>query len=300
MKLGTTYSHRQIKHFSLNNEEAFDELLKLRFDIVRLCCYWDEIQRVKDKFDWGNITRLLEKCESTKQDVLLTVGMKAPRWPEFYIPIWLKDKNINTIFSEVKLFVDETVNKLKNYFCIKYWQVENEPLDPSGPDKLSIMQEFLEKEIEAIKEIDKERKIVVNVWANEMRWRKTFDKVKNLADVIGFDLYYKIPVISKIYTGPLSSDKYFKDIISKSEKPVWITELQAEPWEKSEEIFRSQNTPSMSPEILRKNFARAAVLKPEAILFWGYEYWYWRKTQGDERYWRTVQEIINTKALVRL
>ena len=54
----------------------------MRFGILRLSASWREIERYGyEHLDW-----LLTTAERARQPVLLTVGMKALGWPEFYLP----------------------------------------------------------------------------------------------------------------------------------------------------------------------------------------------------------------------
>lgn len=69
-------------------------------------------------------------------------------------------------------------------------------------------------------------------------------------------------------------------------------ELQVEPWEKDEKVAFSDNPPSMNPEQFMKNFEQVLLLRPVAFLFWGYEYWFWRKQQNDARMMDIVKELI--------
>lgn len=58
--------------------------------------------------------------------------MKAPRWPEYYFPSWVMDKTPEGAREYVLQFIKTVIEKFKKYLCISAWQVENEPLDPSG------------------------------------------------------------------------------------------------------------------------------------------------------------------------
>lgn len=293
MILGTTYSHRHIQYLALDNEQAFGELLQLRFGLLRLCCYWDEIQPEKNTFDFSKIRYLLEKCEQAGQKVIVTLGMKAPRWPEYYLPTWLNTRAVDTLSEEISSFLTQAINSLKDYTCIKYWQVENEPLDPAGPEKLVIPGRLLKEEVALVKSLDPTREIIVTVWGNEARQRNTLQQIGEIGDILGLDLYFTVPFLHKFYRGPKSPLSYYKKVIADFNKPVWITELQAEPWEHNQLVATTKITSSMNPDILKQNFEKACALQTEVILFWGYEYWFYKKMQGDSSYWQTIRQLLN-------
>lgn len=291
MRIGTTFAHPHLKYLGLNVEDSLRELRSLNLDIVRLGVYWNEVEPENKKFDFSQTKKLLDFFERNDQDIVLTVGMKSPRWPEFYLPLWLKHKKPNEVEFEVLRFIKSSINKFKDYRCIKYWQVENEPLDPSGPEKLTIPYQLLEKEVQLIKSIDK-RQIILNVWGNELTKRNLYKKSASLADILGADIYYRTPSLLGKYKGPRDSDLKLSTLLSDLGKPFWFSELQAEPWEKGEIVAYSDNSPSLNAVLLKDNFEKAKQMNPDAILLWGFEYWLFKKTKGDHRLWDAVNELV--------
>ncbi len=290
---GTTFSHRQIQHLGLDVNEAFDFTLDFNFDFIRLGAYWDEIEKKTGEYDFTILDELSEKLEMRRQKCILTVGVKAPRYPEFYWPAFLKQKEINNKKKALLQFIKVVVNRYKDYPCISHWQVENEPLDDVEGQSISL--ELLNKEVELVRSLDN-RPIIINLWGNALSHRGFLPQVEPLADVIGVDLYYKQFMTKKLtrswYIGPMDNDEKLTQMFTDCSKPIWITELQAEPWEDSDETYRSENTKSMSPEKLIKFYERAKKLPVEAILFWGVEYWYYRYVGGDLRYKEAVEEVL--------
>lgn len=281
---GTTYSHVYAKQLGLDLQESFQQALDFKFDIIRLCCYWNEIQPTQESFDISAIEKLLQKCEEQQQKVILSIGMKAPRWPEFYIPQWIKSKDPQVAFPYTLQYIEKLVSILKHFSCITYWQVENEPMDPQWPENTVITFDMLKQEVDLVRQLDPTRKIMINLWGNHLTHRGLFPKIEQLADVIGLDIYYNQAItknifgkIIKTYTGPNDSDKTIKNIIQRSSKPVFIAELQAEPWEHDIVIPKIKNPKSMNESLLRDNYARARALGVTGILFWGFEYWLWKK-----------------------
>lgn len=301
MLLGTTYSHRFAKSLHLDPIKSFNEIIALHFDVIRLGCYWDEIQTSQNSYTYSSIRGLLDICEKNNQKVVMTLGMKAPRWPEFYIPSCLKTNSPKEASSHVLNYLEKTVKELKNYSCIQYWQVENEPLNPVWPDQRCIRFDDLQQEVSLIRRLDSKRKIIINLWGNETSLTKTFAQAEKIADIVGLDIYYKQHVRHifglDLYNSPKLSDTSIKKLITDSPKPVWITELQAEPWEKHTEAYQADITKSMSPALFEDNFKKAVALNPEAILFWGSEYWLWKKAKGDTRYIDVAKTLLRKKTI---
>src|SRR3989338_8687852 len=292
MLIGTTLSHPHLDFLKLDFKKSLVFLSKLELGIIRIGCYWSEIETKKDNFNFAKIQTILEYCSRKKQKVIVTVGMKAPRWPEFYLPSWINSSSQPDLFARCLNFIDKTVNKLKSYPCIYSWQVENEPLDPSGPDNKSIPLPFFLKEVNLVKTINPKIKVSANVWANECLKRKTIERLVPQVDAVGLDLYYKVPINSFFYLSfPFSEDKP-ANIIRNYEKDVWITELQAEPWEWQSIFYAGDNPRSISPSLMYRNFKKCLKANPSVVLFWGYEYWYWRMVKKkDSSYFKILSKI---------
>lgn len=293
-KLGLSWSAAQAQELGLDPLNSFETTLQWPIEYVRLGVYWDQVEAQPDQFNFSSLEPYLKLCTKYQKQVILTVGMKAPRWPEFYFPEHLTSDphDQNTKIKTLK-FIQASVTAVSKYDCITTWQVENEPLDPSGPDGENIALEFLKQEVELVRSLDT-RAVLLTAWGNNLK-RQNLPQLAPLADVLGLDLYYKQHLATflgkSVYTGPDTSEKQLIKILSNFEKPIWITELQAEPWEDTSEHYRSNNPGSMSLKQLRKNWTRACQLPVEVVLFWGVEYWLWQQQQGNDEYVHWIQTL---------
>ncbi len=310
MELGASFSHIHLKSLNIDPLNAIKEYKSLGFKWVRLGCYWNEIEKERGIFDFSNLDYLVNYCNKKKINTILTVGMKAPRWPEYYIPEWIlkyikleKNQKIDLqnkmLFDATLNFIKETVNHYKKISSIKLWQIENEPLNPSGPLNLSVDFKFLEKEVLLVKKSDK-RKVLNNLWGNVLFNGTQAINTLKIADIVGFDIYpkqyseYKGNYIGSF--GGMFPLKIFSSII-RATRPLFITELQAEPWE-PENAYQLENPPSFLPADFGKNLNYVLKLKPEVVLFWGFEYWLYRKMQGDNRYWNAITNLLKSSPFV--
>ena len=311
MEIGATFSHYHLQDLGLNAKKAIREFHKLGLEWARLGCYWNEIEKEKDKFDFKGLDKIVEYCEKKDIKVAMTLGMKAPRWPEYFIPEWASLDNLDKygvvkangkFLSECLSFTEKCVKNYKKHKCIKVWQIENEPFDPSGPYSLRIEEEFIKKEVELVRQLDNTRKIMVNVWGNEYFARRTHKKAQKYADIIGFDFYLRVPspFLNKLkkYFGPVVPRWLTKrtfDSLRKNGKEAWIVELQMEPWEPGEIVSQKNNPESFLSKHFKKNLSYGKNLKPDVILLWGFEYWYWRlEKYKDQRYWSIASKEISS------
>ncbi|HVZ58356.1 MAG TPA: hypothetical protein VG935_01225 [Patescibacteria group bacterium] len=295
-RIGITLSTPHLEHLKIPLHEALSSAFSFNFSHIRLGAYWSHIEKRSGDYDFSELTQVLQLCEEQKQKIVMTVGAKAPRWPEFYWPPFVTKDLVNSQTQEQLFsFIRETIMTLQGFNCITHWQVENEPLDPSGPEQLAISAELLQREIELVRSLDS-RPIMVNVWGNDMLQRNLLPVAEELADIVGLDIYYKQfmqQVMQRsYYLGPRHTEKMLKNTLSHCAKPIWIAELQAEPWEKNETDYLSDNPGSMHPLFLRKNIVKAQRLPIQEILLWGFEYWLYRVNKHDRTYVELVKEVV--------
>ncbi len=290
---GTSFTPQYVEWLGLDSKLVFDQCLNFGFDLVRLGCYWSRIEKVEGVYDLSEIESLLTLCQARGQLVVLTVGMKAPHWPEFYVPQFYDQQNLANLEDKVLKFVSHCVEKLERYNCIAYLQIENEPLDPSGPDKLLVPLTILQQEIFRVRELT-DKPIIVTLWGSDLIRRNLYPDVEKLeVDVIGLDLYAKEAVVANQYLSPTQPVSRLKQYVESSSIPIWVTELQAEPWEINEVLLRSPNPKSLNAKSLRKNVEDALKIKPAALFFWGFEYWHYRVKQfNDPSLLDTARDLI--------
>ncbi|MDD5020408.1 MAG: beta-galactosidase, partial [Candidatus Omnitrophica bacterium] len=171
--VATTFSQVQCEYLGQDWKEIYLKTLDLGFDMVRLGAYWSRIEAKEGVYDFSELDWQIEKAAEKGVRVLLTVGMKAPRWPEYFIPVWLTEKidiRYGSDSSEAALlqaslfkFIEQVVLRYRDKDIIVAWQVENEPLSRSGPKDLWIGRKFLEREMALVRGLDtKDRPLVVN------------------------------------------------------------------------------------------------------------------------------------------
>lgn len=319
IRAGTSFSPRRCVRFGLDAEETFRDVLRRGFGIVRLSAHWDEIANN----GYGELDALLDAARSAGQAILLTVGMKAIQWPEFYLPLGVRPDTPrggrialhDPVRPHVLSFVKETVARYRGRAEIEAWQVENEPFNRSGPEHWWIDPAFVRDEIAAVREGD-ERPIVLNSFAHfnaavdgESRPRhgvfgarrlipeKTILDLLGAGDVLGLDVYTAIgamsegmPVVRRADAGWADSAARWLRTARDRGRDAWVIEAQAEPWEPTHDTYA--HPLSFAPRDLIANFERLAVGGFTTILLWGCEYWSWRAAAGDSRWLEAAAHVM--------
>jgi len=331
VQVGISFSPQRAAYLGLDYRVAFKRLEAMHFRVIRLSTYWDQVDREGyDQLDW-----LMSEARKSHQPVALTVGMKALGWPEFFIPASAapvgglhqgQDVATDSAFREAALsFVDATVDRYRDNPVLIAWQVENEPFNRAGPQRLWIDAEFLRDEIASVRALDgHHRPVIVNAFSHfnlvfdQASARQGFDfrqwlgfdadsaerdglSVLGRGDVLGLDVYTAIgyQFLGSDHLSHADGDwpdrlARVRDLAHKQGKLAWITEAQAEPWESSD--LNYANPKSTSPSAIRGIFANLKDAGFTTVLFWGSEYWLWRADQGDTRWVDTIKGILRDES----
>jgi len=291
IQYGTTFSHLHAQWLGLDVRSTFKQTLSLKFDYIRLCCYWKECEPQRGMYVFSSLDELLTLCERKKQAVVVTVGMKAPRWPEFHLPDWTSfdDPDLHT---HVLRFIKAVILHLRHYRCIHYWQVENEPIERMVTNFRAISMSLFSQEVSLVRSLD-HRPIIGTMLANSRYLFFPERSLLGICDVLGVDLYFKIPVLGLLTLPFLEIPGSLRRLIMGSSKPVWITELQAEPWESHNPFTKQKRIVGITASGLRDSSDKARKMGATTIFFWGVEYWIAQQQRGDSSLLQTAKMIIN-------
>lgn len=331
VQIGISFSPRRAQYLGLDYQQAFHRLEAMHFRVIRLSAYWDEI--TSDGYaqlDW-----LMNEAKRSHQPIVLTVGMKGLGWPEFFIPpTAMPDAamasgtdaaTVASIRDGALAFVEATVLRYRDNPALYGWQVENEPFNRAGPDRLWIDAAFVRDEITSVRQLDgHHRQVIVNAFSHfnlvfdqasarqgfDLRQMLGFDadsaesdslSVLKRGDVLGLDVYTAIgyQFLGQNHMSHADSDwpdrlARLRDLALHQGKQAWVMEAQAEPWDASPDTFT--NPQSTSPGAIRSIFANLKDAGFTTVLFWGSEYWLWRQDNGDSRWIDTIKSILSRES----
>jgi len=301
MLIGTTFSAHHLVHLGLPVAESLRTATNWGFSHIRLGSYWNELEIAPGKFNWKPLLAQLKICEAAHQPVVLTIGCKAPRWPEFYIPDWYShlDPESEEFVAVIEQFLTALLKVVAPFSCITHWQVENEPYLPiwfEGTRK-KLPQSLVQRELALVRAVD-DRPCMLTTFGNHCVVDRSLLALTPEVAVIGIDLYPKL-FVRQLFGFPWYAGITLGALLPRSlrqcQQPIWITELQAEPWEQDDAGYRSDDPKSMSPNQLEKNLQLAQSLPATETLLWGFEYWLWREQRcNDSRYSELVKKWLQT------
>lgn len=300
---GVSFNTVYAKELGLNWKEVYVAILDdLGVRTLRLAAHWNMVEPERDEYSFAEMDYQVEEAQKRGAQIVFAVGKRLPRWPECHIPEWALNLSKEEQEAEVLRYIEDTVNRYKQYEAITMWQVENEPfLGSYALDHCrNFDSDFLDKEIELVRSLDdKGRPIMVTDSGELSTWARSF----NRGDVFGTTMYLYAwnSVMGEFRNWWFTPGSYtFREHlwqILKSDNDAIIAELALEPWLNKPVIKESTDVQirRMSPEKFEKvlEFAKRTGMKTQYL--WGAEWWYYMKLQGEEWYWERGRELFGEK-----
>jgi hypothetical protein len=316
-ELGISFSCRQAQYLGEDCDAAFAALLDdVGVRHVRLSLYWSDVEKAPGQYDFSVPDRLLTEAQSRGADVLFTVGIKAQRYPEVYVPEWLTagkvlpegtqlDK-VPGVRAAALAFVGAAVQHYAGRDAVVGWQVENEPFLKNF-DKIhgwTISPEMTADEAGLVRQLDPLRRPVVVTHSSWTVYDSGWKEALKLGDVLGQNVFTKKAWLRDWwYFFPYRMGPWVPDLpgqaasARRAGKQFWITELQAEPEERlALTELRPDQVHSISPRILRENLTLARRSGASRVYLWGAEWWYAERTAGPRvDLWDVAREIFHAQ-----
>ncbi len=316
MRIGATFSATHARWLHLDAEETLAQVIQLGLDPLRLCGYWDQ---APDDLEWQ-----LDQATAAGRQVALTVGMKAPRWPEFHLPPADEPdlKRGSEVRAELPVAlgavgqVTSLVERFRGRSAISWWQVENEPSNRSGPQRWWIAPELVAQEVAAVRARD-DRPVILTAFGHFSRVVDELSghRLCNLealigrgsgvepellerlrsGDVLGLDVYHSIGRRGDQVRHAASPVSYLERWQAKARArgvECWVTELQAEPWER--DAATQWEPRSVAPTDVEERLAEVRAAGVGTVLLWGVEYWLAQAQRGNPAWLEAGRTALNS------
>ncbi|TMF60795.1 MAG: hypothetical protein E6I16_05330 [Chloroflexi bacterium] len=314
--IGTSFASWRAQARGLDYRSAFERVCGMGLAVIRLSASWREIGQA----GYGDLDWLLRYAAAARQPVVLTVGMKALGWPEFYLPEGLNPSD-PAVRRRALQHVAAVVHRYRDNPALVAWQIENEPFNRAGPQARWIPRPVVRREARLVRSMDPTRPLIVTTFAHfdegldrassrhQSGWKRRLGltipaerealTVLRQGDILGLDVYRSIGFIDaggRERIGHAAADQLaavvqWQRVARDQNKRLWVTEAQAEPWE-----ARPRDVPqTVQPEDVVTLVNGLAGVGVETVLLWGSEYWLRRQDEGDPRWVEAV--ALGLKAL---
>ena len=317
---GINFSCKRAEFFGQDCAALFERTLaELGVRHVRLSVYWSDVESEPGVYDFQAIDELLAIAAAYDARVSVTIGMKAQRYPEFWLPTWLRLEAripLNAFPEDSPLlqaalfpYLEAAARHVGAHPAVDSIQVENEPFvhfegHASG---WRIRKEFLAREIQTVRAADGGRHPIVVTHASWLRRDGTWRWILENADILAQSVYTKRQrgPWPWLYIFPYRIGYFTPDLpgqaraAERAGKALWIAELQAEPFEGPDVDVRSipaHAAASFSPRWFRWNITLARRSGATRVYLWGVEWWaYLRDQRGEPELWETARALFQSE-----
>lgn len=296
---GVAFSRPFAVDMGLDWKEAYLAILNdLKPKTIRLPIYWQDIEPQEGQYRFDEYDWMIKEARQRDIELLLVVGRKLPRWPECHIPTWAVIRDEKTQQERVMYLIAEIVKHYKDYPNLYAWQVENEPFLPFGMcPELDV--DFLEREIALVKSLDNNHPVLLTDSGELSIWLRAAKR----GDIFGTTMYRTVyhkylgyieyPLPPKFFWLKANLVRLFYP-----NKPIIVSELQAEPWGPKllPELSLDEQERSMDLEKFRDTIEYAREVGFPKAYLWGTEWWYQMKNLPFEpkpQFWEEAKELLS-------
>lgn len=294
-EFGVSVSIKQCRNFGVDPEACLDWLIRdMGFRRFRLMSYWNEHEKQPGVYDFTALDKQIRRISKAGGVITLCLGARQPRWPENHWPEWAWKTTKQERSAALLHYIEVVVERYKHEPAILSYQLENEALLKSFGRNPEVDRERLRTEFTLVRRLDKSRPVIMSTstsWGIPLR--------RPIPDIVGFSYYRVVYNSKKGYT--TAFHRPWLHVLRKRlinlylQRPVFIHELQLEPWGPTAiwKMPASEQDKSMGPNDIAKNIALAREVNAYPIDLWGGEWWYWRsQVKGDQ----SIQEAV-TRAI---
>lgn len=295
IRWGVSFSQMHAQKLGLDWKETYLAILDdLKVKELRIGTHWDLLEPEKGKYSFDDLDWQIEEAEKRNVKIILSFGMKTPRWPECHVPGWASNISKDELGNNVLKLVEQVVSRYDDKNSIWAWQIENEPFFEFGSCPKTD-NGLLKKEINLAKSLDfRKRPVIITDTGESSLWFRP----AGLGDIVGVTMYRKVwskelnryvsvPLPPAFYSRKASLVKWFFN------KDVICVELQAEPWVPSL-LYNStpeEEQKTMDISQFKSNIEYAKNTGLDSFYLWGAEWWYKMKNNGKPEFWEEARKL---------
>lgn len=297
LRYGVTFIPDYAASLGTNPKDSLDALIGIGVKQLRLVSYWSDSERVKGMYDFNQLDWQFQKAEAAHVKVILTLGLRQPRWPECHIPDWASRQSIDQWQPQLEKYIQTVVNRYKNSPSLESYQLENEFFLKGFGTCTDFSRSRLVSEYKLVKNLDSKHPIIVGRSNNALGFpigqpqpdEFSISIYKRVWDANLTHRYLEYPFPAWFYGFIAGTQKLIlhKDMI--------VGELQAEAWPANGQTITNtslaEQNKSLDAKRLQDRFAYGKATGMRDIILWGGEYWYYRLTVlHDPSLWTVAQK----------
>lgn len=302
LTLGVSFIPAYAESLGLNAEDTLNALIdQAGVRHFRLVSYWDEIEPQSGQYDFSSLDWQFQQINKVHGTVMLSVGLRQPRWPECHVPSWAANEPENVWEPQLEQFMTAVVNHYKDNPALQSYQVENEYFLTAFGTCTNFDRNRLISEYNLVKKLDPKHPAIVTRSNNAIGTPIGQPR----PDEFGISIYKRIwsPPIGRYFEYPIPAWYYaFLAGVQKifTGKDMIVHELQAEAWtpdgKSIPETSLTEQAKSMDAPRLQSRFRYGEATGMKTIYLWGAEYWYYRLVVlHDPSLWNVAKQNFSTR-----
>lgn len=300
--LGVTFIPDYASYLGVDPQQTMDALLNdLHVRQFRLTSYWSNVEPVRGTYDFSQLDWEFAKAEAAHAHIILTVGLRQPRWPECHPPDWVDTAQPPSQWQPaLEQYMTAVINRYKHSPALQAYQLENEYFLKGFGTCTDMSRSRLVSEYNLVRQLDSAHPVVISRSNNALGTPvgqptpdefsiTIYQRVWNTALL---HRYVQYPFPSWYYAFLAGVQKITKG------KDMMIGELQAEAWPPDgqgiPQTSLSEQSKSLDAKRLTANVRFAEQTGMKDISLWGAEYWYYRaQILHDPSVWNAARTIFN-------
>lgn len=302
MQLGVSFIPDYAQSLGLNPEANMDALLGIGVKHFRLVSYWSDGEPTQGQYNFSQLDWEFQKAQAAHAKIILTLGLRQPRWPECHMPTWASQEPESEWQPQLENYMQAVIERYKNSPSLESYQLENEYFLQGFGTCTNDSRSRLISEYNLVKRLDPKHSIIVGRSNNTLGFpvgqpqpdEFSISVYRRVWDANVTHRYLEYPQPAWLYAFLAGTQKIFlhKDMI--------IGELQAEAWpphgQTIPETSLSEQNKSMNAKILQGDFNFGKATGMRSIYMWGAEYWYYRKVVlHDPSLWNVAKQEFSTQ-----
>ncbi len=282
LQQGVSFIPDYAASLGVDPQQTMDGLIGIGVKQFRLVSYWSDGEQAKGVYDFTQLDWQFKKAEAVHAKIVLTVGLRQPRWPECHIPDWASKESSQQWQPQLNAYMSAVVNRYKDSPSLQNYQLENEYFLKGFGICTDFSRDRLISEYNMVKQLDPKHPITVGRSNNALGFpvgqpqpdKFSISIYKRVWDGNFSHRYLEYPFPAWFYGYIAGVQQIFL------RKDMAVAELQAEAWPPDSKSVTmtslSEQNKSLNAKRLQDRFGYGRATGMRQIDLWGAEYWYYR------------------------
>lgn len=302
LQLGVSFIPDYAQSLGLDPQQTMDALTGIGVKQFRVVSYWSDGEPAPGQYDFSQLDWEFQKAEAAHAKVVLTVGLRQPRWPECHAPSWVNTAApVSQWQPQLETYMQKVIDRYKNSPALESYQLENEYFLKGFGACTNFSRSRLVSEYNLVKKLDPAHPIIVGRSNNSIGFPTGQPKPDE----------FSVSVYKRVWDGNFShryleypQPAWFYGFLAGFQKiflhrDMVIGELQAEAWppngQSIQQTSLAEQNKSLDAKRLKDRFQYGKATGMKQIDMWGAEYWYYRLViLHDPSLWNVAKQEFNS------